>query len=96
MRNGLHALCVCHREGQSVRKLSVLRNAAGESTVAMTTLQEPLNFPSRDAKCSGQTCLSDPELRSTLTECMSRYTLNLLHIEPCMMLGPAKQVTLDQ
>lgn len=79
----------CHRKGQSVRKLSVLGNdrVAGESTVAMTTLQEPLNFPSCDAKHSGQTCLSDPELHSTLTECMRRYTLNLLLMEPCVTLG---------
>lgn len=43
MRDGPHALGRvkrCHREGQSVRKLCVLRNdrVAGKSTVAMTTL----------------------------------------------------------
>lgn len=96
MTNRLHALGWvkrCHREGQSVGKLSVLGNdrVAGESTVAMTTLQEPLNFPSCDAKCSGQTCLSDPELHSTLTERMSRYTLNLWLMEPCVMLGVSTQ-----
>lgn len=69
---------------------------AGESTVAMTTLQEPLNFPSCDAKFSGQTCLSNPELHSTLTECIIRYILNLLLMEPCVMLDSSGQVLLNQ